>query len=398
MRKLIILPGATQALGGTLVTLSLLIKGIIKQGLGDSLCVLTRTGSLMENYLIEADQQDYLQLIEANSDREFIEKSLDWVAHQPTNWPLLLDNCIARELLPTLTKSALKLRFSKRSVYFFFHDLGLSYNPMGYISRKLMFLCLNPTGLCNSHFTAEHIQRFVNNVSAILYQPVDIDKFKPLSQPELQAHTPEALRPILNSGAQIILTPSRLNKPGIVNDKNLRALIPVLAELTRRGFNYHSVVIGKDTSADKSHTKELHDLAAEFDVADKFTILPPVFNIESYYPHANVMLSLAPREPFGRTVVEAIACGIPVVGSSTGGIGEILNHFAPEWTVAPENTVATADAILAVADNPNTSNRVSQGQRWVKERCSIEAYTRQILAASGLQPESKLNQLESLTA
>ncbi|MEO1444733.1 MAG: group 1 glycosyl transferase, partial [Cyanobacteria bacterium J06635_11] len=96
MHKLIILPGATDALGGTLVTLSLLIKGLSQRNLNSHFCVLTRAGSLMESYLTAAGHRDALQLIEGECDRTFVANALKWVNQQPHQAPLLLDNCIAR--------------------------------------------------------------------------------------------------------------------------------------------------------------------------------------------------------------------------------------------------------------------------------------------------------------
>jgi glycosyltransferase involved in cell wall biosynthesis len=114
--------------------------------------------------------------------------------------------------------------------------------------------------------------------------------------------------------------------------------------------------------------------------------LPPSFAIEQYYKYADVMVTLAPREPFGRVVVEAIACGVPVVGSQTGGIGEILHHFAPEWTVDPNDPVAVAEAIVRITADPNTPNILAQGKSWVKTQCSVESYARRIMEITGIAP------------
>ena len=186
-----------------------------------------------------------------------------------------------------------------------------------------------------------------------------------------------------------MLTPSRLNKPGTVNDKNLRALIPVLVQLKAHGHHYHSVVVGEDGSSKQTYTRDLLEIAERSGVADCFTILPPTVTIEDYYKSADVVVTLAPREPFGRTVVEAIACGIPVVGSQTGGIGEILSHFAPEWTVAHDDPVAAAETIVRVAADPNTPDLLIRGRHWVEARCSVEGYAQQMLEIVGLTKQTQ---------
>ena len=386
MNKLIILPGATNVLGGTLVTLSLLLSGITSQDAqaSDRLRVLAPAGSFLEKYLRTNGHADYLQLITANSEPEFIKKSLQWTRQQSLDWALLMDNCVAKELMSVLVPGAISLRGSRRRVYFFFHDLALSYNPVGYLIRKLFFTVLAPSSMCNSRFTAGHIKQFVGDVRGILYQPVDFAKFNdaPLKQ------APANLQAIIDTGRKIMLTPSRLNQPGIVNDKNLRALIPVLAALKQMGSNYHGVIIGEDTSSGGSHSRDLEAQAVQMGVADRFTILPPSLAIESYYKYADIVVTLAPREPFGRTIVEAISCGTPIVGSNSGGIGEILSHFAPEWTVEPEAPQAVAQTIAAVANSDHTAELLAAGQTWVKQNCSTVDYATRLLKITGVNASS----------
>jgi glycosyltransferase involved in cell wall biosynthesis len=381
MHKLIILPGVCDSLGGTVVTLSLLIKGFEQCGHREALRVLVRAGSIMEKYLEQAGQSAYLELIPAKSKAEFLKRAVRWVQQQPKDYPLLLDNCVERALLPTLVLAAPGLRFSGRPVYHFCHDLSLSYNYMGYLLRKIAFSCLSPKAMCNSHFTAGYVRRLMSDIRGILYQPVDTKRF----YHRVSSTPPTPLQPILNSGAKLILTPSRISSPTrMVNDKNLRALISVLAHLKANGHYYHSLVIGQDTSPDQTNTRQLLEAAKNAGVADLFTILPPTFAIEDYYQHASVVVTLAPREPFGRTVVEAIACGVPVIGSRTGGIGEILSHFAPEWTVDPADPKATAEAIVRVSTDPNTSKLLLEGRNWVQSQCSIVGYAQKMMEITGI--------------
>ncbi len=385
MRKLIVVPGRCSSLGGMTVSLSLMVRGFELCSVAERLCVLVQSGSLMEDYLRQAGQGCYLQLIQAQNQRQFVKRALQWVDKQPRDWPLLLENCVARDVLPIVTMAAPALRLSGRPVYYIFRDLALSYNFLGNLSRILAFACLSPHVLCNSQFTAAHIQGRLGNVQEILYPRVDIEKFN--DRPPAGA-PPRQLQPILSSGARLMLTPARISKPETVNDKNLRTLIPVLAHLKSIGYNYHGVIIGQDTSPDQTRTRALLEQAEHLGVADRFTVLPPTFAIEDYYKYADVVITLAPREPFGRTVVEAIACGVPVVGSKTGGIGEILHQFAPKWTVDPNDPVAAAEAIVRICADPNTPNILAQGKRWIETHCSIVDYARQIMEITGLNSTS----------
>ncbi|MBD6620512.1 glycosyltransferase family 4 protein [Komarekiella sp. 'clone 1'] len=380
MRKLLILPGDCDVLGGTVVTLSLLIKGFEQLNVAESLCVLVRADSLIEKYLHQAGQRACVKSISANNQVEFCTKALQWVNQQPSDYPLLLDNCNHRLLQLVLLRASPRLRLNGRPVFYFFHDLSLSYNYVGYLLRKLTFVCLAPVGICNSHFTAKHVRQFRSDIRAIMYQPVDLTRF----QRQVILNPPSELQPILKSGAKIILTPSRLNQPGGMNDKNLRSLIPVLAQLRASGHHFHCVIIGHDASPVQIYTQELLRSAKNAHIADYFTILPPTFAIEDYYSFADIVVTLAPREPFGRIVVEAIACGVPIVGSCTGGIGEILSHFASEWMVDPNDTLAAAQTIIRVTNDANTPKVLIKAKSWVEQNCTIDKYTQTMMEISGL--------------
>ena len=385
MRKLLVLPGYCTSLGGMTVSISMMIRGFEHCGASEHLCVLVRSGTLMEEYLRQAGQGFCIQLIQAEDHLQFMKRALRWVSEQPLDWPLLLENCVDRKLLPIIMMSAPALRLSGRPLYHIFRDLALSYNLFGNLGRDIAFACLSPRILCNSQFTAEHIRRrWLGDVQGILYPSVDLEQFN--ARPPVGP--PKELQPILCSGARVMLTPSRISEPEKINDKNLRTLIPVLAHLKANGHHYHGVVIGQDTSSGQTRTRALLEQAECLKVADRFTILPPTLAIQDYYKYADVVVTLAPREPFGRTVVEAIACGVPVVGSQTGGIGELLHHFASQWTVDPNDPVAAAEAIVRIAADPNTPNILTQGKRWVEAHCSTVNYARRMMEITGLDSTS----------
>jgi glycosyltransferase involved in cell wall biosynthesis len=386
MRQLLILPGACHSLGGTLVTLALLLKVLNRWGASDRVRVLVLAGSLMEEYLWKAGQADFIESIPADSREQFYQKALRWIRRQPSSYPLLLDNCVTRATIPALLREVTYLRWQRRSIYHFFHDSALSHNPLGFWVRKAMFTGLKPVALCNSNFTAQQVRQYVPNVRGILYQPNDWEIFNP----DRVLLPPEPLRPILAKGQRILLTPSRITRAHHINDKNLRMLIPIVAHLRNLGHPYHAVIVGEDRSRDQYNTQVLHELAASAGVSDVFSILPASFAIADYYRYASAVVALAPREPFGRVVIEAIASGAPVIGSNTGGIGEILGQCAPEWAVSAEDPVAAAEAILRLFEGGETAQQLATAQQWVKTHCNIEEYAKELLHLTGIELDTEI--------
>jgi glycosyltransferase involved in cell wall biosynthesis len=95
-------------------------------------------------------------------------------------------------------------------------------------------------------------------------------------------------------------------------------------------------------------------------------------------------------EPFGLVYLEAMASGLPVIGTTSGGPPSFVNVVAGEpdgWLVAPDDEEALADAIAHAINDPaerllrgeNALRHVREGYAWdrLAERCS-ELYARVI--------------------
>jgi glycosyltransferase involved in cell wall biosynthesis len=381
-RKLFIVSRACDALGrGTLVTLCFLIKGFVEKGRTDFREVVVRTGSIARQYLHAAGQDMVHEVISWWDKEYFLRSELEWLAQPPFDWPLQLDNCVERSLLSSLILAEPKLYFNGRSVYNLYHDfLALSYSALGYWSCRLDLSLLNPITFCNSNFTKHQIQTFVMDVAEVLHQPVDLDRFRPLLQSQIQ--TSLSLMPIPASGARIMIMPSRNGLAGIVNHKNFRGLIPVLSELKQRDKSYHRVVIYEDE--DRSPNQSSHKVpmakAECLDVAGSFTISPSPFEIADFYQFADVGVFLASLGSCGRVMVNDIASRVPLISSQIGRIGKILvTLLQSEWMFEINNSTAIAQAVTKVVNNPQIPEYLLRWQQWVEEHFSLGNYIRKIL-------------------
>lgn len=77
-------------------------------------------------------------------------------------------------------------------------------------------------------------------------------------------------------------------------------------------------------------------------------------------------------EPFGIVIIEAMACGKPVVASAVGGIPEIIQQGENGILVEPENPAALADAIIRVLEDEGLRTKIgSNGVETVRKsfRC-----------------------------
>jgi glycosyltransferase involved in cell wall biosynthesis len=99
------------------------------------------------------------------------------------------------------------------------------------------------------------------------------------------------------------------------------------------------------------------------------------------------------HEPFGIPVVEAMASGLPVVGTRSGGIMESIEHGRTGFLVDRGDSRALAEALATLLLSPDL--RYAMGQAGLERAASIWGWDRTIEALRGLY-DSLANQRESV--
>jgi sucrose-phosphate synthase len=77
------------------------------------------------------------------------------------------------------------------------------------------------------------------------------------------------------------------------------------------------------------------------------------------FAHATrgVFTNIALQEPFGLTIIEAAAHGVPTVATQNGGPVDILTTLHHGVLVEPTDSDAVAAALLKILTNPQVQNR-----------------------------------------
>jgi len=79
------------------------------------------------------------------------------------------------------------------------------------------------------------------------------------------------------------------------------------------------------------------------------------------------------NEGMGRVIVEAMAAGLPVVASNTGGIPDLVVEGETGLLAEPGNTVELAAAIQKLLDKPELRRQLGQAGQKYRHRFSEEA-------------------------
>jgi len=110
-----------------------------------------------------------------------------------------------------------------------------------------------------------------------------------------------------------------------------------------------AVLVGRVRDGDSACLEEVQRLLADLHLEDRVTILDSVGCAWPQIAACRLLVSCAAGEPFGRTVVEALALGKPVVAVRGGGPEEILAG-CPAGTLVEGKAPAIAEAILNAWD------------------------------------------------
>jgi glycosyltransferase involved in cell wall biosynthesis len=122
--------------------------------------------------------------------------------------------------------------------------------------------------------------------------------------------------------------------------KDYSLMRSVIAGVAERLKNTHVVFValGEDSPAEFIGRAELRFVPYEED--------PAV--VAQYYQAANVYVHPARVDTFPNTVLEALACGTPVVATAVGGIPEQILDGETGFLIPPGDTRAMTEAIVAL--------------------------------------------------
>lgn len=139
----------------------------------------------------------------------------------------------------------------------------------------------------------------------------------------------------------IITLPGRLTRL-----KGHEEFIELMARLKASGQSVHGLIVGGEDPRRRAYAEELRRVIAARGLDGTITFTGQRADMRDIYAASNLVLSLSTKpESFGRTVLEALSLGVPVIGYDHGGVGEILDTVFPNGAIALGDLTALAARI-----------------------------------------------------
>lgn len=142
--------------------------------------------------------------------------------------------------------------------------------------------------------------------------------------------------------------------PGrITRRKGIEDFIKIIKILVQGNFPVHGLVIGSPHAGKERFLEHILRITAAEGLQQYMTFLGHRTDIRELFSVSDVVLSLSKKpEAFGRTVLEALCLGKPVIAYDIGGTTEILEKIFPEGIVSQNNPDFVTRKILEFIKTP----------------------------------------------
>ncbi|MDQ6700569.1 MAG: N-acetyl-alpha-D-glucosaminyl L-malate synthase BshA [Acidobacteriota bacterium] len=139
--------------------------------------------------------------------------------------------------------------------------------------------------------------------------------------------------------------------------KRVLDCVRILAEV-RKHEPAHLLMVG-----DGPDRGPAEQLARELKVDRCVTFLGKQDHVERLIPLAHVLLMPSEMESFGLAALEAMACGLPPVGTRVGGVPELITHGVDGFVEAPGDVAAQAARVTELLANQREFEQMANAAR-----------------------------------
>ncbi|MDI6400548.1 glycosyltransferase [Balneolaceae bacterium ANBcel3] len=217
----------------------------------------------------------------------------------------------------------------------------------------------------NSRFLASQIKNLLQSVTSVvpiktIYNGFHVDRTEVKVKPSESSENNDFVLAMIGS-----ITP-------------LKNHIDALLAINELRKNYSNLRLHIYGDGPRSGIQWLKKKIQQFNL-EKHVTFEGYKNPSEIFEQSDALLICSKIETFGRTAVEALIHGCPVISSDAGGLTEIVLHEKTGLLYSPGNTGALKSQIQALMQQPELRERlVEEGYAFVKNMFNMQQYTHTI--------------------
>lgn len=128
---------------------------------------------------------------------------------------------------------------------------------------------------------------------------------------------------------QLVTLPARITRW-----KGQQDFIDIIAQLKQQSPNIHGLIVGDVQQGKAAFLEQLKQKAVALGIADNITFTGHRNDVREVMAISDIVMSLSLQpEAFGRTTIEALSLGTPVIAYSHGGVEEQMSAVFPSGLI-----------------------------------------------------------------
>jgi glycosyltransferase involved in cell wall biosynthesis len=175
--------------------------------------------------------------------------------------------------------------------------------------------------------------------------------------------------------ASLILTVARVTPV-----KRLEVLLDALPAIARHVPSVHVVVAGECAAIHREYREALGRRLEAAQVAERVTWWGFEEQMARLYAMSDLIVHCNPREPLGRSLLDGLAWGLPLVGPNAGGAQELIAHGENGLHFEANSSEALAAAVVAILTDDDRRHSMRRAARARVDRFSIAHHVQRVQA------------------
>jgi glycosyltransferase involved in cell wall biosynthesis len=208
--------------------------------------------------------------------------------------------------------------------------------PRPFLRRKFKH---NTVIVCNSKMALDQLNQWDSEInSTVIRNGLDLTMYSPHEN-------------VKNNGPTQLLSVGRFIKA-----KGYDRLIKIIHILKENEQSFHYTIIGHGELE-----REIRNQIDLLDLNNEITILNQTSNVEDFYRKADIYIHGSYFEGMPNTVMEAMACGLPVVAFKAGEIEYMITSDLNGYAL--DNEKDYVDTCISLINNPAKRKQIGQEAR-----------------------------------
>lgn len=187
----------------------------------------------------------------------------------------------------------------------------------------------------------------------VIYTGIDLDRFAVVAEERKRVR------------AELGLTPEQFTL-GIVGQitprKGQLELVKAFARALPQTPGATLLIVGAPlfTQKDHEYLRESQRAAEELGIASQVKFIGARKDVAAVMQALDLLVLNSKAEPFGLVLLEAMACGTPVLATAVDGVLELIEHQVSGWLVPAQDEPALVNALVELGNNVQLRRDIGQ--------------------------------------